>query len=58
MEGEASFTAEADDGIEDEEGGRFFGGGITDREKDILDFMDEEDIGDQGVQRAESLEHL
>ncbi|KAJ6261708.1 LOW QUALITY PROTEIN: hypothetical protein Dda_2506 [Drechslerella dactyloides] len=37
------FAAEADEDIEDEEGGRFFGGGITQREKEILDFMDEED---------------
>ncbi|KAF3921657.1 hypothetical protein AA313_de0210012 [Arthrobotrys entomopaga] len=49
MDGEEEgFTAEADEDLEDEEGGRFFGGGITQREKEILDYMDGED--DQGVQ--------
>lgn len=47
MDGEGNFTAEADEDLEDEEGGRFFGGGITQREKEILDFMDDEE--DQGV---------
>ncbi|KAK6344802.1 hypothetical protein TWF718_006756 [Orbilia javanica] len=51
MDADANFTAEADEDIEDEEGGRFFGGGITQREKEILDFMDDED--DQGPEKID-----
>ncbi|KAF3925292.1 hypothetical protein ABW20_dc0107358 [Dactylellina cionopaga] len=51
MDTEGDFTAEADEDIEDEEGGRFFGGGITQREKEILDYMDEED--DQGPEKID-----
>ena len=41
---------EEDAGPEDEEG-RFFGGGITNNTKDVLDFMDEQDK-DEPVRRA------
>ncbi|RVD86952.1 uncharacterized protein DFL_005202 [Arthrobotrys flagrans] len=51
MDGNENFTAEADEDIEDEEGGRFFGGGITQREKEILDFMEDED--DQGPEKID-----
>ncbi|EPS42556.1 hypothetical protein H072_3492 [Dactylellina haptotyla CBS 200.50] len=51
MDAEGNFTAEADEDIEDEEGGRFFGGGITQREKEILDYMDDEE--DQGPEKID-----
>lgn len=36
---------------EDDEEGRFFGGGVSGRQKEILDFMDEREggVGDVGV---------
>ncbi|KAK6338653.1 hypothetical protein TWF696_009464 [Orbilia brochopaga] len=48
-----SFAAEADEDIEDEEGGRFFGGGITEREKEILDYMDDE-VDDPGPEKIDA----
>lgn len=39
-----------DDDAEDEEGGRFFGGGISSREKEILDYMDEDGEEAQGME--------
>ncbi|EWC43646.1 hypothetical protein DRE_01533 [Drechslerella stenobrocha 248] len=53
MADDGAFAAEADEELEDEEGGRFFGGGITQREKDILDYMDEEDE-DQGPEKIDA----
>ncbi|KAF3154006.1 hypothetical protein TWF225_002366 [Orbilia oligospora] len=51
MDTNEDFTAEADEDLEDEEGGRFFGGGITQREKEILDFMEDEE--DQGPEKID-----
>ncbi|KAK6539318.1 hypothetical protein TWF694_009551 [Orbilia ellipsospora] len=52
MDAEETFTAEADEDLEDEEGGRFFGGGITQREKEILDYMND-DEDDQGPEKID-----
>ncbi|TPX16780.1 uncharacterized protein E0L32_012384 [Thyridium curvatum] len=35
-----------DDGVDDEEGGRFFGGGITRQEAEVLDYLDDGGDGD------------
>lgn len=42
----ADFFDNAEEEPEDEEGGRFFGGGVNKKTAEILDFMDERDRDD------------